>query len=186
MKRVKSRGQNSAQSGDLEIAITNFQEAVELDPSLKINPEKEANKYAAIGLINKGHRLAMDEGKIVDAVKAFDDAQKLDPDIKIFAWEWDTLCWYGSAWGYAEKVLNACEKAVELEPTNGLFREGRGLARALSGNYAGAIEDFTYFVIQEQDSYSAERINARKEWIKQLKADQNPFDQKTLDALRNE
>jgi Flp pilus assembly protein TadD len=38
--------------------------------------------------------------------------------------------------------MSACEKAVALAPKNGEFRDSRGIARALTGNKQGAIEDF--------------------------------------------
>jgi regulator of sirC expression with transglutaminase-like and TPR domain len=42
--------------------------------------------------------------------------------------------------------MNACEQAVQLDPNTGHWYDSRGLARALSGDYQGAIEDFQFFV----------------------------------------
>ena len=38
--------------------------------------------------------------------------------------------------------MAACEQAVELEPDHGGYRDSHGLARALTGDYPGAIVDF--------------------------------------------
>lgn len=45
-------------------------------------------------------------------------------------------------------VMFACEKAVKLAPDNGIFRESRGLARALTGDYKGATPDFEAYITQ--------------------------------------
>jgi hypothetical protein len=73
--------------------------------------------------------------------------------------------------------------------------DSRGLNRALNGNYDGAIEDFQFFVDQLQDiepdneaqaNALAKAIAKRKTWIVSLEAGENPFDEETLEALRNE
>ena len=45
----------------------------------------------------------------------------------------------------------ACKKAVKLEPNNSTIQFFRGLARALTGNYQGAIEDFQILVESLED-----------------------------------
>ena len=45
----------------------------------------------------------------------------------------------------------ACKKAVKLEPNNSTIQFFRGLARALTGNYQGAIEDFQILVESMED-----------------------------------
>jgi regulator of sirC expression with transglutaminase-like and TPR domain len=39
--------------------------------------------------------------------------------------------------------MDACERAVALAPDDGQIRDSRGLARAMTGNIEGAIEDFS-------------------------------------------
>ncbi len=100
------------------------------------------------------------------------------------------ICWAGSTHQFADLVLPSCEEAVALYPYSGAIRDSRGLARALMGNRQGAIEDFTFFVqwIQHlpkplsQDD--AEKLAQRQNWIKQLKAGQNPFGSDTLKKLQ--
>lgn len=58
------------------------------------------------------------------------------------------LCWLGSVNEFAATVMRACEQAVELAPNarKGLWKDLRGLARALTGDTAGAIADFAALV----------------------------------------
>ncbi|WP_373528367.1 tetratricopeptide repeat protein [Nostoc sp.] len=82
----------------------------------------------------------------------------------------------------AADVLPACEKAVALAPKNGNIRDSRGLARALTGNTQGAIEDFEAFIAQTEDeNYKAQR----QRWVKDLRAGKNPFTDAELKKLQN-
>jgi hypothetical protein len=58
----------------------------------------------------------------------------------------------------------------------------------LRGNYEGAIEDFKFYVewLKVTDGYYEGGGERREEWIVKLEAGQNPFDEATLAALRNE
>jgi hypothetical protein len=74
-----------------------------------------------------------------------------------------------------------------LEPNHGGIRDSRGLARALTGDYAGAIEDFKFFVEWSKKPGSfAPNVPWREAWIAELETGRNPFDKVTLEALRNE
>jgi WD40 repeat protein len=97
----------------------------------------------------------------------------------------NAMCWRGSLDGFATEVLSACEKAVSLDPSPG-YRDSRGLARALTGDTKGAIEDFQAFVdwSKQNGKYDPDG-KQREEWIAALKQGKNPFDQKTLDSLRS-
>jgi hypothetical protein len=92
-------------------------------------------------------------------------------------------CWYGSIGGQAAKVMNACEKAVELASKDkiSLYRDSRGLARALTGNFAGAIEDFQVFVDSTDDE---EQKAQRQQWIEALQKGGNPFTSEVLEELK--
>lgn len=98
--------------------------------------------------------------------------------------ELNGLCWLGSLAGWAEIVLPACERAVELAEESGAWflpnvRDSRGLALALTGEYERAIEDFQFYVDETSDEYQrAQRI----EWIGWLRAGTFALD----DALREE
>jgi hypothetical protein len=84
-------------------------------------------------------------------------------------------------------MIDACGKAVSMEPENGGFRDSRGLARALTGDFKGAVDDFKYYVKWARENNRPENfIKKREDWIQKLEKGQNPFDQAELTALRNE
>ncbi len=81
--------------------------------------------------------------------------------------------------------MNKCEWAVKLAPNSGMIRDSRGLARALTGNYDGAIEDFRFAIESWKGTGEYERYGVLREaWISELEADRNPFDEATLQQLR--
>ena len=99
------------------------------------------------------------------------------------------ICQFGGTDGLPKAVLPACDRAVELEPHNETHRDSRGIARTLSGDYAGAIEDFTFAIARwrEKDSAKYESpIQSREAWIAELEEGRNPLDSETLEALRLE
>lgn len=174
------RGENLARSGDMNGAVALFYKALELNPDLALNPEVKAKKLAAPGLIEEGERLVK-QGQVKESLSAFAQAQALDPTLKISAKSWNTLCWFGSTWGHAMEVMNACEQAIVLEPGNSDFRDSRGLARAQTGNVEGAIEDFEAFV--GWTKVKEDRIQ-RQRWTEALRAGENPFTSEVLEKLR--
>lgn len=97
-----------------------------------------------------------------------------DPEFSFeFADEAYELCRYGTLAGFAEAVLPACDNAVALEPEVALYHDGRGLARAATGDFVGAISDFE--IVVNEDSYSSLR-ESRQEWLEALRDDRSPFD----------
>jgi tetratricopeptide (TPR) repeat protein len=176
-----AEGRELATANQVEEAVARFERALELDPSLDLDPEAEARQFAAVGLVEEGQSF-YDQGQITDALAAFEAAQTLDPDVAISAVSWNNLCWFGSLEGYAAELMNACEQAVTLAPKNEWIRDSRGLARALTGDTEGAIEDFEYYVAETDDPDELEA--ERGAWIADLKAGHNPFDEETLQALR--
>jgi tetratricopeptide (TPR) repeat protein len=137
-------------------------------------------------LVAEGGDLAK-QGKITEALTAYQDVRQRYPTYTIDAASWNILCWFGSIAGQAAAVMDACEQAVTLSPDNGAYHDSRGLARALAGNSAGAIEDFNAFIDWAQEPRGPyDEIPERKAWIAALQAGRNPFDQATLEKLRNE
>ncbi len=117
-----------------------------------------------------------------EAIALYKEAQKLDPTLEISADSWNALCWDGSLHGNAAEVIFACEKAVALAPEDGGIRDSRGLARALTGDTQGAIEDFQEFIEWTKN----ERKKAqRQRWIDALRADKNPFTEEEIKSLLN-
>ncbi len=138
------------------------------------------NVIAAHARLAEGRRLAR-AGNTSEAVAAYRIAQERFARLTITASDWNQLCWNGSLWGHAAEVMAACEQAVALAPDNGSIRDSRGLARALAGDVAGAIDDFEAFVAWTGN----ERARAqRQEWIAALRAGRNPFTKELLERLR--
>jgi hypothetical protein len=126
------------------------------------------------------------QGKITSALETLAKVQRLEPGAEISADTWYEICWFGSLWEAATEVMHACEKVVELFPDNGIARQGRGLARALTGNFAGAVEDFsTYLKWAPRNNQSEQDISLQQQWTEALKAHRNPFDTETLQKLRS-
>jgi len=149
-------------------------------------PAGEARKVAsAFALVEKGKKLVK-QGKVEEAISAYEKAQELDPTLVISASSWNILGRFGSLCGSPSEVMYACEKAVALEPANVQCRDTRGLARALTGDHTRAIEDFQFYIELGKIQQPEESILKRQNWIQELKAGRNPFDEATLEALRNE
>ncbi|MEQ8466956.1 nSTAND1 domain-containing NTPase [Coleofasciculus sp. E1-EBD-02] len=185
-------GQRLALRGEVKEAIASYTQALEFDPEIDLNPDTEdetekepkavAHKFAAQGKVEEGERLAL-RGEVKEAIASYAQAQKLDPTLEISANSWNQLCWFGSLHQQATQVMDACEKAVTLEPEDGDIRNSRGLARALTGNTAGAIEDFqAYIEWTKDDNHKAQR----QRWINELRAGKNPFTPEELERLLNE
>ena len=85
--------------------------------------------------------------------------------------------------------MPACERAVELSPDDqkNYYRDSRGIARALTGNLAGASEDFRFYLEWAPAHEQSEaQISKRQHWLRELEAGRNPFDAATLEALRKD
>lgn len=139
----------------------------------------EPGALAALPTLRDGWHLAVD-GKIPEAVAAYETALELDPTLSPSALTWRTLCEAGALGGHAADVLGACDRMVELTPYGGA-RDVRGLARALTGDVGGAIQDFEAFVEWTNDDTDRAR---RQEWIEALQRGESPFTPEVLDALR--
>ena len=174
-------GDRVAADGQLNLAVEYYQTALTWAQNLDINPFSRAQKQSAPFWVQQGANLTQ-AGDILGAIENFQKALQLDPTLSTDSQPWNSLCWFGSLAGYAQNVLFACEKAVELAAENGGYRDSRGLARALTGDIDGAIQDFQAFL----DWGQGWNNEWRQEWIRALKAGQNPFTPDTLEALRNE
>jgi hypothetical protein len=181
---VLQEAQDLARAGDLKAAISLFRHTLTLDPRLAFQPEVEANKWAAQGLLARGGNLVR-QGHVTEALTAYAEAQQRDPTLPISAELWNRLCWFGSLWDQAAAVLHACEQAVTLTPDDGGVHQSRGIARALTGNYNGAIADLQFFLTWgEAQRIDAALLAKRQNWIEALQAGRSPFDVVTLEGLR--
>ena len=130
------------------------------------------------------------QGKITQAIRSYQPVQRSDPQFVIKAEYWGILCRAGVLRGQVKDVLDACGRAVALEPAHAGYRESRGIARALTGDLTGAIEDFEIANDIGRRSTDAnglrDTIDRSERWIRALRAGRNPFDEATLEQLRAE
>ncbi|MGK7875101.1 MAG: hypothetical protein AB4426_17925 [Xenococcaceae cyanobacterium] len=182
-------GEKLAKKGKVKEAISAYKEAQKLDPEIDLNPDTEevdkdpktvAQQLAAPIKVEEGKRLAK-QGKVEEAIAVYQEAQKLDSTLKISADSWNSLCRFGSLNGYPAEVMFACKKAVKLAPKHGGIRDSRGLARALTGNTEGAINDFQTFV---DWTYNNKERSQRQGWIDALRAGENPFTPEVIESLK--
>ncbi len=166
---------------DMDSALVKFRRAAALDSSL------EGRAHLAERAIEGGTRAAA-RGKVDQALAAFKAAQEFDPELKVSPTDLNSLCWWGSLYGHAADVLDACEKAVALYPENWQILDSRGLARALTGHTAEAIEDFQSFLDKslnerQNDERTQGQRARRQRWVDALRAGKNPFTPEELRSL---
>jgi WD40 repeat protein len=89
---------------------------------------------------------------------------------------------------YAQDVLPACEHAVDLAPDAAGPRSDRAIARALTGDREGALDDLDAFVDAATRSGLVRPavVERRRRWIRRLGAGADPFDRSTLHAVWDE
>jgi roadblock/LC7 domain-containing protein/outer membrane protein assembly factor BamD (BamD/ComL family) len=177
-----AEGDELARAGNIQGAVAKFQKAREKNPTLPIAPAERAKRLAAQAIADKADIL-LAQHKFKDALATYAEAQKLDANVYISADSWNTLCWDGSLRGYVKQVMFACEKAVALAPNKGNYRNSRGLARALTRNTKGAIEDFQAFIAS---TYDKKDKSQRQRWVNALRAGKNPFTPEEIKSLLNQ
>lgn len=154
------------------------------------------NTVVANAFLVKGAKLAQ-KGEIEKAITAYKEAEKSDIELQISAEYWNRICWNGSLHNQAAKVIDICEKAVALEPENPGIKDSRGLARGLTDNNKGAIEDFQAYInwIDANISKSTEdnvkqklelQKRQRQYWMKMLSTNKNPFTPEEIKILLSE
>ena len=172
------------QMGEYESGIDNLAAGLELGP-----PPDDLLSFAD-RLVNFAGMLAQnisDQSQMASVVETYQLVTTEVPEYEISDPHWNNLCWYGSIWGLAEDVLYACDLTVEMDPEDGGKRDSRGLGRALTRDFAGAIEDFQYFIAWgAENSVPSEVLELREEWVLSLEAGSNPLDETMLARLRSE
>ena len=140
-----------------------------------------ADSAAAVSQVMQAERLAR-AGHIAEATSAYRIAQALDPRPARAASFWLPLCWYGTLWEQAAEVLWTCDQVVAIAPRQAWAREARGIARALTGDSRGAIDDLSAVAAR---AMSEQERSERLAWVASLRAGQNPFTAAVLASLRS-
>jgi len=180
-------------------AIAKLQKALKLSLSLENTTDTRGiRQVIAQSLVITGGKLAK-QGQVKQAIIAYAEAQKIAPQIQISSESWNLICWYGSSYNYASEVIDSCEKLVVTSSENPNYRDSRGVARAMTGNLSGAIEDFQVFITwidngikNNQSMTDADKallnnlkLN-RQRWLNTLRAGKNPFTPEERKSLLKE
>jgi tetratricopeptide (TPR) repeat protein len=187
------KGEQTLKDSNINEAVALFRQALLLDSGPDGTSLEETQKWGAQRLIESGSQ-QVGQKKFKKAMTAYTEAQTLDPALKVSAENWGNLCWQGSLWGHAADVLTACEHAITQAENvqKDRWRGRRGVARALTGNIEGAIEDLQLYVDwakrQEwaSEDWGQTWLMKRQRWIKTMQAGENPFTPEVLEKLRNE
>ncbi len=127
-------------------------------------------------------------GQTEQAEEAFELAVKLAVETNSATLN-NQVCWFGSLDRLPKVVFPACQRGVELAPedSKGYYYDSRGLAHALLKEYKEAIADFEVFVKWSKETRQQESLRSKREqWLVDLKAGRDPFDDATLENLREE
>jgi tetratricopeptide (TPR) repeat protein len=152
----------------------------------------EIPRFRAAFILSKGMDAGV-QGNVLAAIEDYKQAQIIDTGLRIDPDIWDLLCWVGVLHNQAKEILFASEIATHLEPDNPVFRDTRGLVRALTGDTQGAIEDFETVVERIGDNaaiFSSYRfldfgdVYRRLNWLEALRLGQNPFTLEIFGAMR--
>ncbi len=162
---------------------TKWANAVCLHETINVPPElAQEPAFSAAVSLSKGISLVK-EGKVEEAIQSYNQALSIDSNLEISDWCWNILGRYGSLYGHAADVIYACENAVTLEPNYKDFQDSLGLAKALSGDLAGALITFETSVACLQIDDSEDVKQRRLRWIEALKAGENPFTPEELKLI---
>jgi tetratricopeptide (TPR) repeat protein len=121
-------------------------------------------------------------GRVAESLAVYDAAVAALPDEW---WAHSHRCFYNALMGDAARVLDSCDRQLELGPTwPDVAYDRRAIARAVVGDRAGAIADFERAVDWMRRSAPQDwRLPTRQAWLDQLRAGRDPL---TEAAIREE
>ncbi|MEM6501753.1 MAG: caspase family protein [Cyanobacteria bacterium P01_C01_bin.89] len=146
-----------AKNGNFDRAVELLEEFVQ-GPSESWSKEERREKIGEIlrwrrlrlryrqaafaSLITRGKHLAR-AGKISAAWAEYEKAQKTAPHFGFPKRAWHMLCRFGGLYGQVDaKILNACNLSIgPNQSDNWRYHDARAIARILSGDFFGGIED---------------------------------------------
>jgi WD40 repeat protein len=172
-------GRNLAANGNKEAAFANFRKALDLDPALGFDPEDEARSLVAEGRVAEGKAMVR-RGRVKEAIAAYKQAPEIDPSLVIDASSYNTLCWYGSLWGYYREVLPVCKKAHELAPDDANIGDSLGVALVLNGRVKNGLPYLLKFASTSTNKPHAQH---RLAWLPDLESGKNPITPEEIEWL---
>ncbi len=173
-----------------------------LDPQepkhfVTLNPETQQRHHAALAALRMNLGVSIESAGATlcrtgfpdDALALYEHACALDPHLSVSAAFWNKLSWHGSLQGVdgAKRFGFAAELALAMDPSNGNYRDTRGLTRALEGDREGALRDFEEAFLWFSGKYLHRK--ERREWISLLrssKAVEQIFTPDVLKRLKKE
>ncbi|MEH2243681.1 hypothetical protein [Nostoc sp.] len=161
-------GNSRLQEKKFKEALADYTEALKFDPKVEI-PVDSWNTLCRQASLQEGNGMEL----MIFRLPVF-----IEPALQSLT----SVSIYYYLQKQAADVLSACEQAVAFAPEDGNIRDSRGLARALTGNYQGAIEDFEAYIAQTDDKDSKAQ---RQRWVKDLRAGKNPFRDAEIKKLQN-
>jgi tetratricopeptide (TPR) repeat protein len=151
-------------AGEIKEGMSDFEEVKKTDPARLKFALPELFRYA---------RLMLSRGQVEPLIEIAKYGPEFDDSFSLSADVWNDLCWYGSLWGDAQKVMFACERAVELSGGDAEYRDSKGLALALQNRFPEAIQEFKAFVASPGASRADKE--RRRQWLEMLQKRKNPF-----------
>lgn len=208
-KGYKVRGEIYERMGDFVAALTEYNKVVALEPE---NPEnyflrakallKNDQQKESLVELTMAISLAPTEFKylfryyekrariyllIKDYTHALEDIRELTKIKPQDPGYWNLLCWWSSLEGDLKEAVYAGNRAVEIEESNTSYRDSRGIAYGLSGDFEKAIDDLKFFLDNfDSEKFPSVNLEGRKEWVASMEQGKNPFDEDIIQALRNE
>lgn len=143
------RARDLAFRGSLAQAAEKYAEALALDPTLDINPEMKAWEEYAHSLLSEAGSLVLSGVDDAAAVAYLERAVELVPNISLSASDLKDLCWWGSLLSRDPRFLVPCDEAEAGAQNDISVRVLRAMARALTGDFTGAIADLQFAIQQE-------------------------------------
>lgn len=146
-----------------------------------VDPNVHFGQTGLQALIDDGYDLAV-RGEVKTALHIYTEVMKLDSTFEIPAMYWNNISWWGCLWGYGHEswVLDASERAVEMNPPELNYRDTRGLVLALNGHFTQAIKDFSAYAAAAYGTAREQRVK----WVQMLRSGENPFTAEGLRKIR--
>lgn len=152
-------------------------------PAVPALPATQLNAIGRVARLEAALHDALEAGTLDAVFAAIAEAPLEEAGVDLAPDTWADVCRVAALQGRAAEALPACDAAVRYDSTHLERRDGRAVARALSGDLHGARTDLAYVV---EHAEQGEFLDRRAGWLQALAAGQNPFTEAVLEQLRKE